>query len=323
MENNDIVPLSWILPLKETRTDSFLRKAFLAKEGTPKSVDSDSFQVYFKKQDLLDYFEVTGDNMNCNSLYETSQKFSVSIGYLKKLIKDDKIVNFQFGSGRGVNIFIFEKHFKDSYCIFNKYVNLYDNFFDKKLMSFICSEKLLDSLNINKKKKMIFLLKFKEKQNIIQISSKYKISNERIRQIIEEVFDLIIQVIENYDSLIKFNSTINSTINSLLQDNIELMRENKSLKLELAKTVKLKEIKYEFESPNINTLDFNDESNLSFLNLSIRAIHVLDSLNIFNIKDIKNMDTKLLMMSRNCGIKTAAEIETKRNLIIDYINFLI
>lgn len=157
-------------------------------------------------------------------------------------------------------------------------------------------EKVIPDCN---KRNIKILHSFINGKSRIELSEKYGIKSERIRQIIEKELRRIRYRLEYYFDLeyqIKNNETIISNLQTEIKDLIRIIENNKVQKKE--KEIELQRLKL-LDNPKLSEMDFSN-----------RAKNVFYTLKIETLKELLSFRKEDLLSFRNMGKKTLYEIES-------------
>lgn len=272
------------------------------KKGLIKIDDNGIFdEQYLKKQlNVLDLDEpfIGSDeaakllNINNQNLYSLSRK-----GYIPSYTLDsDKkgVKRFYRRSelealkNKDYNFIQLTKYHNKNY-VMNVYNDLFDIYINE------VKNTVLTELEAD-----IILSLFKDEENFIEMSKKYKLTRERVRQIFHASIDKI-----------KLNVT---TTTSKLKIYDELIKENQFLKQKLDYIENLIEEDDELDSvrKKINKIKAIPDKTLNIkledINFSKRTLNCFRNYKIYTIQDLLKYSRKDLLSFRNLGEKSSKEI---------------
>jgi DNA-binding CsgD family transcriptional regulator len=292
MTKNTLVPLSWIVPVKETRT---IRNGFLKLKGTPRPVLNNNDEILFRKCDLLKYFNVTEDNMECLKLYDFQEKYGVSTYRLNEMIQYGGLRAFYFHPKRirGSYVLIFTKHYYD--CI-DRFVVEY-NLPSKKyginsLVNKIISKEFITRFNLSDKDVELFK-RHLNGDSIAAISSDLKITGATVSAHYTRIINIIGNSLNNY---IKYQEQRYEV--DLLKRELHYYKEQYS-----------KLLRQPIGSLDPDLVNSPDLRPIKGLPLSVRSISALSSCGFVHAQDVKDFGILNLFKVRNLGKKSVMEIE--------------
>jgi|GEM_PF-2170254 hypothetical protein len=155
---------------------------------------------------------------------------------------------------------------------------------------------ILKGTFLSDKERLMTLQFVIEKREINQIAQEFNLSDYRVRKILNDSINKIIQGIND----LIFKSQF---LDEVIKDRDNFALENKELKSKFKKYLKNEsQLKMDFQSAN---------QNIEILRFSVRAKRILGELNVKKVKDLSQVTLNDLNNKSQIGRKTIAEIISK------------
>ena len=236
------------------------------------------------------------------------KKYDVAKRFIRRLVDANVVTSFSNIKGKGSKIFIFEQ---EALQQFNLNINYGTHEYFTNLNTFIELYLLKSKSYLTTREYDIVNDVLINKMTFDEIGEKYDLTNERIKQIFHKSVRML-----------KYNHNIEKNIQELTNNYDALKSEYNILKL---KTDFLYDkLKRKYETLKNNNLKEREEKRLNILmtidnilnkklvdcDLSVRALHCLNTLDVSTILDIIYLSDGDLMSVRNFGKGTLNEINS-------------